>query len=178
MRVTPVTTPKKSLFPGSFGSLILGRDLEKLKENSTFLSLGGSGPDLEGACLGGASLGASERGNDYINSLAPGRFERNLRKVIFKLILMIGGWGIFCKMTLKLMSMGLTDDKSTLVQVMAWCLTAPSHYLNQCWPRSMSPYGITRPQWVNLLVPGKQHCSNFKSIIFKFRLRIDIFHFL
>ena len=22
---------------------------------------------------------------------------------------------------------------STLVQVMAWCLTAPSHYLNQCW---------------------------------------------
>ena len=22
---------------------------------------------------------------------------------------------------------------STLTQVMAWCLTAPSHYLNQCW---------------------------------------------
>ena len=22
---------------------------------------------------------------------------------------------------------------STLVQVMAWCLTAPCHYLNQCW---------------------------------------------
>ena len=27
----------------------------------------------------------------HINSLAPGRFERNLRKVIFKLILMIAG---------------------------------------------------------------------------------------
>ena len=39
--------------------------------------------------------------------------------------------------------------KSTFVQVMAWCLMAPSHYLNQCWPRSMWPYGITRPQWVN-----------------------------
>ena len=38
------------------------------------------------------------------------------------------------------------DGKSTLVQVMAWCLTAPSHYMNQCWPRS---YGVTRPQWVN-----------------------------
>ena len=25
---------------------------------------------------------------------------------------------------------------STLAQVMAWCLTAPSHYLNQCWPLS------------------------------------------
>ena len=55
------------------------------------------------------------------NSLAPGRFERNLRKVIFKLILMIGGWGIFCKIALRWMSMDLTDDKSTLVQVMAWC---------------------------------------------------------
>ena len=28
------------------------------------------------------------------------------------------------------------NDKSTLVQVMAWCRQAPSHYLNQCWPRS------------------------------------------
>ena len=24
-------------------------------------------------------------------------------------------------------------SESTLVQVMAWCLTAPIHYLNQCW---------------------------------------------
>ena len=41
-----------------------------------------------------------------------------------------------------------TDDKSTLVLVMAWCLKAPSHYLSHCWPRSMLPYVITRPQWV------------------------------
>ena len=40
------------------------------------------------------------------------------------------------------------DDKSTLVGVMAWCRQATSHYLSQCWPRSLSPYGITRPQWV------------------------------
>ena len=46
------------------------------------------------------------------------------------------------------MSLGLTDDKSTLVQVMAWCRQATSHYLNQCWPRSPTPNGITRPQWV------------------------------
>ena len=43
----------------------------------------------------------------------------------------------------------LTDYKSTLVQVMAWCLQATRHYLNECWPRSMWPYGISRPQWVN-----------------------------
>ena len=27
----------------------------------------------------------------------------------------------------------LTNDKSALVYLMACCLTAPSHYLNQCW---------------------------------------------
>ena len=32
---------------------------------------------------------------------------------------------------------------------MAWCHQATSHYLSQCWPRFMSPYGVTRPQWVN-----------------------------
>ena len=41
------------------------------------------------------------------------------------------------------------DDKSTLLQVMAWCLQATSHYQTQCWPWSMSPYGITRLQWVD-----------------------------
>ena len=31
---------------------------------------------------------------------------------------------------------------------MTWCRQATSHYLSQCWPRSMWPYGVTRPQWV------------------------------
>ena len=47
------------------------------------------------------------------------------------------------------MPLDLTDDKSTLVQVMVWCRQATNHYLSQCWPRFMSPYGVTRPQWVN-----------------------------
>ena len=34
------------------------------------------------------------------------------------------------------------DDKSSLVQVMAWCHQATSHYLSQCWPRSVLPYGL------------------------------------
>ena len=50
------------------------------------------------------------------------------------------------------MSLDLTDDKSTLVQVMAWCRQATSHYLSQCWPRFMSPYGVTRPQGVDLIL--------------------------
>ena len=30
-----------------------------------------------------------------------------------------------------------------------WCPLATYHYLSQYWPRSMSPCGVTRPQWVN-----------------------------
>ena len=33
---------------------------------------------------------------------------------------------------------------------MAWCHQATSHYQSKCWPRSLSPYDATRPQWVNL----------------------------
>ena len=33
---------------------------------------------------------------------------------------------------------------------MAWCRQAPNHYLSQCWPTSLSPYGVTRPEWVKV----------------------------
>ena len=32
------------------------------------------------------------------------------------------------------MPQNFANENSTLVQVMAWCLMAPSHYLSQCWP--------------------------------------------
>ena len=35
---------------------------------------------------------------------------------------------------------------------MDWCCQATSHYLSQRWPRSMSPHGVIRPQWVNVLI--------------------------
>ena len=44
-----------------------------------------------------------------------------------------------------------SDGKSILVQVMASCHQATSHYLNQCWLRSILPYDITWPHWVNEL---------------------------
>ena len=72
----------------------------------------------------------------------------NFRYVIFKLTLVNGGWGIAYEIALRWMPLDLSDDKSTLVQVRAWCRQATSHYLSQCWPRSMSPNGITRPHWV------------------------------
>ena len=84
-----------------------------------------------------------------VNSLAPGKLERIFRHVIFKQILAIDSWGISCEIALIWMSLDFTDDQSILVQVIAWCRQATSHYLSQCWPRSLSPYGDTRPQWVN-----------------------------
>ena len=96
-----------------------------------------------------ALLGFCHR-NWWINSLAPGRFQFHLREVIFKLNLVNGGWGISYEIALRWMPQDLTDNKSTLVHVMAWCHQATSHYLSQCWPRSMSPNGVTRLQWVNM----------------------------
>ena len=34
---------------------------------------------------------------------------------------------------------------------MTWCPQAACNYLSKCRPRSMSTYGVTRPQWVNKL---------------------------
>ena len=86
----------------------------------------------------------------FINSLAPGRFEWKFSLVIFKLNLAIDGLGISCEIALRWLSLKLTDDESTLAQVMAWCLMAPSHHLSQCWLNYISTYGTTRPQWVKM----------------------------
>ena len=64
-------------------------------------------------------------------------------------MLWIYGWGISFEIAHRWWSQDLTDDKSTLVQIMVWCRQATSHYLSQCCPRPLSPYGVTRPQWVN-----------------------------
>ena len=87
-----------------------------------------------------------------LNSLSPGRFEKKIRQVIYKLILVIDGWTVSCYIVLIWLSSDLPEETSILVQVMAWCRQATSHYLNQCWPRSPTPYGATRPQWVKMIM--------------------------
>ena len=93
------------------------------------------------------------------NSLVPGKFEWNFRYLIFQIISVIDGCDISSELALRWMSLDLTDEKSTLVQVMAWCHQATSHYLSQCWPRSLSPYGVTRPQWLK-----SSHCNSFEDL--------------
>ena len=81
----------------------------------------------------------------HINSFSPGKCIK-----IFKNIIL---YDIFCQIILHIYSKiapvwDANNLKSPLVQVMAWCHQATSHYLSQWWPRL---YVITRPQWVNKL---------------------------
>ena len=106
--------------------------------------------------LASSRFGGTSQVSSWINSLATGRFYLNL-----KLILVLDDWGISCAILIW-MSLGVTDNKSTL---------APSHYLNQCWPRSKHTYCVTRSQWVKLSLQRKLICKKIihsmlcKSII-------------
>ena len=104
-----------------------------------------------------------------VNSLTPGRCEWNLTEVIFNLILVTDGWGLTRGIALRWILMSFID-KSTLVQVMAWCRQATSHYLSQCWPRSMLPCGITRPQWVHVYLNTQDINPQVVSQIYRFEI--------
>ena len=94
-------------------------------------------------------------------------------KVIFKLISRRDILNISSEIVLRWRPQNLTNEKSTLVQLMAWSCQATSHYLSQSWPRSISPYGVTRPQCVivallrNLSIPHR-----FMSTATNLKLRI------
>ena len=46
------------------------------------------------------------------------------------------------------MVQGPVDDKSILVQVMAWCHQTTNSYLSRYWPIFVCLYGVTWPQWI------------------------------
>ena len=80
-------------------------------------------------------------------SLATGTSGRNLENIIFKQIIqkLTSTW---CEIVFRWMPQNLVDGKSTFVQIMTWCRQVPSHYLNQCWLRSLSSWGVSGTQWV------------------------------
>ena len=84
-----------------------------------------------------------------VNSSAPEGWMRFKKNGIFDLDLLIGIFRSSHDNALQWMPQDFTDDKSTLVQVMAWYRQATSHCLGQCWLSSLSTYGVARPQWVN-----------------------------
>ena len=70
---------------------------------------------------------------------------RYIYKLILHIWILITSWEI----GLPWVAENLNDEKSTLLQVMAWCRLATRHYLCQGWSRSLSLYGITQPQWAD-----------------------------
>ena len=76
--------------------------------------------------------------NQLFNSLTPGRWGNNITRVISKH--MACSWGLSSyEIALMWMPQNTFDNESRLVQSMAWCCQATSHYF------------ITRPQQVNTL---------------------------
>ena len=120
----------------------------------------------------------SKWGSTWFNSLASVRFEHSLKLINFKLISTINILSILCEIAIRWGPKYLTGHWSTLVQVMAWCRQATSHYLRQCWPRSLSPYDITRPQWVNtkLRKTFSMHFLVWKLCYFdlNFKIRVQL----
>ena len=55
-------------------------------------------------------------------------------------------WQVYWRIYASLRRPRWVNEESTLVHVMTWCCQTTNHYLSQYWPRSISPYGVTRPQ--------------------------------
>ena len=72
----------------------------------------------------------------FLNSLLPGQNGHHFADDIFTCILMNEKFCILIRISLKFVPKGPIDDKSAVVQVMAWRQTGDSQYLNQCWPSS------------------------------------------
>ena len=68
----------------------------------------------------------------------------------FQHILMIDISSISSEIIFRWIPQAFTDEKSTLIQVMNWCCQATRHHTNKCHLSSMSPYGITKGQWVDM----------------------------
>ena len=90
-------------------------------------------------------------GHHWLTHWSLGDVDVILNIMLFKLKSRAEFLSISCEIALRWMPQDFTDDKSTLVQVMAWCRQATSHYLSQCWHRSLLPYGVTRPLWVMVM---------------------------
>ena len=88
----------------------------------------------------------------YISLYSYGRCGSDFQNIIFKLIIQNSGSNTHYEIAFWWLLENITDEKSILVYVTAWFQQATSHYLNQYWTRSISPNGVTKPQWIKLYV--------------------------
>ena len=85
-------------------------------------------------------------------SLATRSLPQKFCNINFKLILQIDIKSVSQETALKRMPRDYTDNKPTFGLVGPGngvvCCQATSNCLCQCWPRSLSPYSVSRPRWV------------------------------
>ena len=93
----------------------------------------------------------------HFNSLAPGIYGSDCKTVISEHMLWTNFMSTTCIITFRWMPKNVFDNKSTWVQVKAWCHQAKSFYLSQCWPRFVLSHGTIRLRWVNSLALEKRH---------------------
>ena len=77
-----------------------------------------------------------------VNPLSQGWYGNDFKNAIAKYILRIKCMIMSDEIALCWMPHKTFDEKSPLVQILTWWRQATSHYLSQCWPRSMLPCGI------------------------------------
>ena len=78
--------------------------------------------------------------------------------------------GASCEIAHRRMPQSTFDDKPTLHQVLECCRRAAGHYLNQCWPRYVSPWCVTRS---NLETSRFFHNTRFSCrVVWKFYSRV------
>ena len=82
-----------------------------------------------------------------IKWLATERWDNNFKSMILSLSYRTVAWALAVKL---LFGENLIKQNSIVVQAMAWCHQASNLYFCQRWPRYISPYHVTNPQWVKV----------------------------
>ena len=92
-------------------------------------------------------------GTNFNISFFPEEHDDNFKCVISQQSIIISMVSISSEMSpRRIPQLDFIYHKSTLAKVMTWCHRATSHWFNHCWPRFISPNGITRRQWIILLL--------------------------
>ena len=99
-----------------------------------------------------------------------GDFNKILENEFFKLILVTGGCDISSEISLRWTSLDLNDVNIGAGNGLVPSGNKPLPDLSQCWPSSLSPYGVTRPQWANIisgnvLSPVRHLAANYSEFL-------------
>ena len=81
--------------------------------------------------------------NSWVNNHDPGDLRHHRADYDVAVMMQNCTMGTRCETAASWMPKKLINEKSILLQLLAWCCRPSSHYLSQCWLRCTLPYGIT-----------------------------------